>query len=171
MPILRRRRRLSLPAWISTHPEFFELETQDDVPPAVALVCHQSDVAESGRFYHHSRSWASVGSRRAWRRRTVRSSQRCRTVPRVFGRIPRDIAAAESPVLSLRDLSTDGVVAIPQKTRSKPGFGRPRFAPVEQDIYLALCLSGSNPAPGREMAAPVFRARSVWWRRSSRTGA
>src|SRR5665213_2710197 len=41
----------SLPAWIYHDPEFFELETQTIFRQAWQLVCHQSDVPNTGDYH------------------------------------------------------------------------------------------------------------------------
>jgi len=179
---------LSLPSWIYQDPEFFALEKQTIFRQAWQLVCHTSDIPNTGDYHSFEFMGESVivlrgedGQIRSFHNACRHRASRLLDDPK--GHCGRRITCP----YHAWTYGLDGrLVAIPQREAFKGlDFGRHGLVPVEQEIFLGFIFVRFEPGlPSvKEMAAPyadelaayrmeelvpqgrvTFRPRNVNWK-------
>src|SRR5262245_15841351 len=157
----------SLPAWIYSDPDFFELEKQKIFRTSWQLVCHLSDIPRPGDFHRFDFLGESIVAVRGEDGQVRSFHNVCRhRASRLLDDTSGNCGRRITCPYHAWTYGTDGrLVAVPHRS-SFPGLQLDQhgLAPVEQEIFMGFIFV--RLAPGEvsvaEMAAPYAHEMAAY---------
>ncbi len=157
----------SLPAWIYSDPDFFELEKQAIFRTSWQLLCHVSDIPQAGDYHSFDFLGESLVAVRGEDGQVRSFHNVCRhRASRLLDASKGNCGRRITCPYHAWTYATDGrLVAVPNRS-AFPGLALDKhgLAPVEQEIFMGFIFVRLAPGPVsvREMAAPYAHEMAAY---------